>query len=474
MVTTTRGRVSVVVIAAAAAATGAVLVGVDSQTAPADAAPRTIVSLTFDDANANQADAVALLNEYDMDGTFFVPSGYIGVPGHLTLPELKQMADDGHEIGGHTVSHADLTAISADEALRQVCYNRAQLAGWGFEVRSFAYPFARVNGTAKDAVANCGYTSARGLGGLDLDECESCRNAEMLPPDDPYLTKAPPQVETSWTLDDLQGVVTRAEVHGGWAQLTFHNVCVSGCDIAVAPETLERFLEWLQQRRDLGTVVRTVGDTVGGPLKPLVEAPAPGITKPGQNAVVNPGQEEVGPNGAPRCWTPGGYGTNVPLHDTVAEGRSDSTGARVRMSGYVDGDAKWLPSFDLGECSPSVSEGRQYSLRSWYMSTTATQFAVYLRDEAGRWHYWTSSPWFEASATFQQAVWTTPDIPDDMTAISFGLNIFGNGTLVTDDVEMYDAEAAPEPTAPAVATPAVSPDVDVSTEPPQEQPAADE
>ncbi|MFD1861100.1 polysaccharide deacetylase family protein [Aeromicrobium camelliae] len=461
----------VIAAAIAAAGTGAVLVGLGPDAKPADAAPRTIVSLTFDDANANQADAVALLNEYDMHGTFFVPSGYVGAPGHLTRQDLEQIAAAGHEIGGHTVTHADLTAISPEEAARQVCHDRAQLTAWGFDVRSFAYPFARVNGTAKDAVANCGYSSGRGLGGLDLERCRSCRNAESLPPADPYLTKAPPQVETGWTLDDLKGVVTRAERRGGWAQLTFHNVCASGCDIAVAPQTLEQFLAWLQQRRDNGTVVRTVGDAIGGPVKPVVEAPPPAVTEPGQNAVVNPGQEEVGPDGTPRCWMRGGYGTNTPLHDAVAEGRGGSIGARVRMSDYVDGDAKWLPSFDLGDCSPTVGEGRQYSLRSWYTSSTVTQFAVYLRDTSGRWHYWTSSPWFGASATFQQAVWTTPEIPEGMNGISFGLNLFSNGTLVTDDVEMYDAEAAPEAAAAAAETPAVSPEVGPAIEP-QGQPAA--
>ncbi|RLV55682.1 polysaccharide deacetylase [Aeromicrobium phragmitis] len=472
MVTRTRQRTAAAVAAAIAAiGVGAALIGLGPETSPADAAPRTIVSLTFDDANANQAAAVELLDQYDMDGTFFVPSGYVGAPGHLTLQELEAMAASGHEIGGHTVSHADLTAISADEAARQVCYDRAQLTTWGFTVRSFAYPFARVNGTAKDAVAGCGYSSARGLGDIDLERCRSCRNAESLPPADPFETKAPPQVETGWTLGDLQGVVRRAEHKGGWAQLTFHNVCVSGCDIAVSPQVFEQFLAWLQSRRDIGTVVRTVGDAIGGPAKPIVDAPAPAMTGPGENAIANAGYEDIGPDGAPRCWMRGGYGTNAPQLDATAEGRGGSMAARVHMGGYVDGDAKWLSTFDLGECAPTVGEGRQYSLRSWYTATTVTQFAVYLRDTAGRWHYWTSSPWFGASATFQQAVWTTPQIPEGMTGISFGLNLFGDGTLVTDDVEMFDAEAAPEPAARAAATPAVAPAVAPAVEP-QGHPAA--
>jgi hypothetical protein len=34
-------------------------------------------------------------------------------------------------------------------------------------------------------------------------------------------------------------------------------------------------------------------------------------------------------------------------------------------------------------------------------------------------------------------------LPDGATAVSFGLNLFGNGTLTTDDYAMYDTVGAP-------------------------------
>ena len=429
--------------------------------------PQTVVSLTFDDANANQKTAATLLNRRNMDGTFYVPSGYVGAPGYLTLADLQALKAAGHEIGGHTLSHPDLTTLPADEVARQVCGDRAWLADQGFAVRSFAYPFASVSAEVKAVVAACGYNSARGLGDLRgvSNDCRNCAVAETLPPPDPFETRAPEQVETSWTLANLQALVSRAETRGGWVQITFHNICASGCEISVTPTVLEQFLTWLAPRAaSRNTVVKTVGDVVGGAVKPVVAAPAPTPLPAGVNGVQNPSLETLDADGTPSCWMKGGYGANTATLSVASPGRTGAKAAEVAVSGYVDGDAKWLPRFDLGGCSPTVATGHTYSLRSWYTATTVTQYALYLRDEHGAWHYWTSSPWFAPETGYTQAVWTTPEIPSGMTGLSFGLNVFGNGSLVTDDYAVYDsvgappADAAPAPT--ARSAPTVSPQVE--------------
>ena len=80
-----------------------------------------------------------------------------------------------------------------------------------------------------------------------------------------------------------------------------------------------------------------------------------------------------------------------------------------------------------------------------------TQFAVYPVAGSAPGTYWTSSPYFAASSTFTQAVWTTPAIPSGVTGLSFGLNQFNNGLLTTDSYSFYDTEGAPDPAAVAPA-----------------------
>ncbi len=413
--------------------------------------PQTVVSLTFDDGNADQMTAAQIMGSAGLAGTFYIPSGWVGAPGYLTRAQLGTLAAAGNEIGGHTVTHADLVTLPAAEAIRQVCQGRATLAGWGFTVTSFAYPYASVNPAAEAIVKNCGFNSARGLGDIESRfGCSGCGFSEATPPADPYYTRALDQVTTSWTLADLQQAVINAENSGGgWVQYTFHHICDNACDpLSVTSATFGQFAQWLAARATTNnTVVRTVGQVIGGAVQPIVSATGtnPPAPAPGVNGIVNPSLEQASAGGLPQCWMIGGYGTNSPTFSRVSPGHTGTAAERVVVTGYVDGDAKLLPAFDLGTCSPTVTPGHTYSLRAWYQSTAITQFAVYLRNDAGYWSYWTSSPWLPASPTYTEATWQAPTIPAGFNGISFGLSLFSNGQLITDDYGLFDVVGAPVP-----------------------------
>ncbi|MBG6223806.1 peptidoglycan/xylan/chitin deacetylase (PgdA/CDA1 family) [Arthrobacter sp. CAN_A2] len=440
-------RAATGLLALAMAVTGAGIVSAPA----AQAAGPTVVSLTFDDGNADQLIAAQTLNRYGLKGTFYVNSGTIDTAGFLSLSDLRTLAAAGHEIGGHTVTHPDLVTLPSAEATRQICNDRVNLTTWGFRTTSFAYPFASSTPAVETIAKNCGYNSARGLGDIQTRfSCAGCPLAERIPPANPWNTAAPDQVENTWTLADLQNAVTRAESVGGWMQLTFHRFASPATDpLAVTPALFDQFAAWLKTRPST-TTVRTVDQVIGGTVKPAVAGPAVPPPPVGGNLVKNPGLETL-TNGVPQCWNEGGYGTNTRTFSVVA-GRTGARAERLVVSGYVDGDAKLLPALDLGGCSPSATAGRTYNLGAWYKSTANTQFALYYRTGVGSWKYWTSSPWFAPSSTFQKATWTTPPLPAGANGLSFGLNLFSNGTLTTDDYEMFDVASVPTPPPPAAGT----------------------
>ena len=113
--------------------------------AAASATHPLTVSLTFDDGSADQMTAQRLLKKHGMVGTFYINSSFIGLPGYLTRADLKTLKANGHEIGGHTVSHPSLISLSAGEVNRQICTDRNTLLSWGYRVTSFAYPFSDIN-----------------------------------------------------------------------------------------------------------------------------------------------------------------------------------------------------------------------------------------------------------------------------------------------------------------------------------------
>ncbi|MBD2895906.1 hypothetical protein amrb99_48480 [Actinomadura sp. RB99] len=137
----------------------------------ANAQTRTWVSLTFDDGLQDQYDNVrALLDRHGMKATFFVSTGLLGRPGRMTRSEVMDLAASGHEIGGHTLDHLDLTDLPGGERHRQVCDDRTALRRMGLPARAFAYPFGAVDDDAAQTVRDCGYRSAHGTGTATVTE----------------------------------------------------------------------------------------------------------------------------------------------------------------------------------------------------------------------------------------------------------------------------------------------------------------
>jgi hypothetical protein len=223
-------------------------------------------------------------------------------------------------------------------------------------------------------------------------------------------------------------------------QLVFYDIDDTGSPRSVTPQLFKDFAAWLKPRNETkSTAVRTVHEVIGGDVKPAVPGPAAPPAPPGVNAIKNPGLEEAGKYGLPQCWQLASYGENQHELSILSPGHDGTLARRLDVTGYKSGDAKLLPTLDLGECSPSVEAGHAYTVSAYYTSTAPTQFELYYRNKAGVWTYWTASPWTAASSAYQQARWTTPAVPADAVGISFGLNLFTNGELATDDYEMLDA-----------------------------------
>lgn len=418
------------------------------------AQPDTVVSLTFDDGDADQLMAADILATHRMPGTYYIISGAVGSPGYLTLDQIRRLAAQGNEIGGHTVSHLDLTQVAPDEARRQVCQSRQILTDWGFRVTSFAYPDGSANAELRKVVRDCGYNSARLDGGLLSRGCEDCAPAGAFRPPDPYGLPTPAQVDTSWSLADLQRVVTSAERTGGWVPLVFHHVCdtpVCG-PLSIRTGTLHAFSDWLADRSN--TQVETVDQVIGGQDAPVVRsaaAPAHGVVNGSLETVgaFDASESDTGPAPAhqtvPRCWSEAGYGENSATWRHVRGGHAGTWAEQVTVTSHKSGDSKLLQRFDLGECAPTAAPGGGYQLSAWYHGTVRTQFSVYYREPSGRWVYWTTSPFFAPSDTWTQASWRTPALPADGSAISFGLAVAQVGTLTTDDYRI----APVRPAAPA-------------------------
>ena len=414
---------------------------------------RTVVSLTFDDTHADNFQVAAIAEERGMRATFYINSGRIGQSGWMTMSQLLGMQAAGHEIAGHTISHARLASIEPDEARREVCNDRVALLNAGFRVTSFAYPFSSQNELVQQIVDDCGYNSGRLVGGLVTGtSCNGCPYGNPRPPPDLYAIRTNASVKDDTTLDDLKGYVTQAENNGGgWVPLVFHHVCDNCDSLRVSPSTLAAFLDWLEPRQALGTYVGTVDEVIGGAVRPGV--PGPPVNPPPPptgNMLINPSLEaDTNSDQIPDCWQRGGTGTNSATYTLTNNAYDGARAQRIDMTSFTSGARRIVSRQDTGTCAPAITPGRQYTMTARYIANTGPMFSVYYRNASGGWVWFAQSSRFATSSTYALASYTTPPMPADATGISVGLSIVGVGSLTMDAFTLVDAAGA-ETTPPTV------------------------
>jgi peptidoglycan/xylan/chitin deacetylase (PgdA/CDA1 family) len=228
----------------------------------------TVVTIQFDDGNADQLNALSLLSARNMAATFYINSGFIGDATHLSVADLQTLYAAGNEIGGHTIDHANIKKLKTADARYEVCTDRNTLLGWGVPVTSFAYPFGSYDAGSELVVRDCGYNSGRTVSGVD----DTKTFAETIPPPDPYALRMTPSIKQGTTVATVEGYVTAAETHGGgWVQLLIHHLC-NGCDAySMTVPDFTAFVDWLQGEVASGrVVVKTTDQVIGGSVQPPV------------------------------------------------------------------------------------------------------------------------------------------------------------------------------------------------------------
>ncbi|TVZ01641.1 DUF1929 domain-containing protein [Trebonia kvetii] len=157
----------------------------------------------------------------------------------------------------------------------------------------------------------------------------------------------------------------------------------------------------------------------------------------GVNLVVNPGFEQG--SGVGVCWQAGGTGTNTYSIGTTSLAHSGGKALKVSISKFSSGERIAMTAENAG-CAPTVIPGHQYNLGVYYMSNTPNAVIdVYRHDAKKGWVFWMDLTTLKASSKYKLASVRTPVVPTGTTQLSFGVALYGKGTLITDDYSMVDA-----------------------------------
>ncbi|HVQ43988.1 MAG TPA: polysaccharide deacetylase family protein [Candidatus Saccharimonadia bacterium] len=176
---------------------------------------RGLVTLTFDDGWTSQyTNGLPVMKKYGLTGTYYIISGYLtSQPDYLTVAQIKALKTAGNQIGSHTVSHPDLTTLSAADLTKELKNSQTTLTNkFGGPIQDFAAPYGTYNAATMAAVQKY-YRSQRSTD-------EGYNSA-----DDTDLYRLRVQNMTNLTTPaEFQGWIDQAARDKTWLIIVFHQV----------------------------------------------------------------------------------------------------------------------------------------------------------------------------------------------------------------------------------------------------------
>jgi peptidoglycan/xylan/chitin deacetylase (PgdA/CDA1 family) len=101
-----------------------------------------VVMLNFDDGyKSHFLYAKPILDKYGFKASFFIVCGKMETqPKWMSWQDIMALKDDGMDIESHTMTHAHLDSVSAQQLDYEIGYAKQCLADHGFDTTIFAYP----------------------------------------------------------------------------------------------------------------------------------------------------------------------------------------------------------------------------------------------------------------------------------------------------------------------------------------------
>ena len=150
--------------------------------------------ITFDDGyRDNFLNAAPILKEMELPASFFITTGFIGnetvawwdekhlsSPAWMSWDEVRQLSEEGFDVGAHTVTHADLGKLSEPEILQEVHDSKESLTqqlGYS-KMELFAYPYGgqeNITEVGRSIIKDAGFVC-----------CLSCFGGTVDSASDPY------------------------------------------------------------------------------------------------------------------------------------------------------------------------------------------------------------------------------------------------------------------------------------------------
>ena len=104
---------------------------------------KAVIFIFSDGLKSQFTNAKPILDKYGFKGTFDIVCNYVGAKnGYMDWDEIKELHDEGNDIGSHSMSHVRLTDLSKKSIEYEVGESKKCLDDYGITPTSFEYPFS--------------------------------------------------------------------------------------------------------------------------------------------------------------------------------------------------------------------------------------------------------------------------------------------------------------------------------------------
>jgi peptidoglycan/xylan/chitin deacetylase (PgdA/CDA1 family) len=186
-----------------------------------------LVSIDFDDGYQSMYDnGLPIVDAAGLKSTQYIITQNVGTDSYVTLDEVLQMYNNGHEIGVHTRTHPNLTTVSQGQMTDEIVGAKQDLISWGIMPTTLAYPYGGYSPAVEAVVQGAGLRGARDsdLGynssGFGLTFGGPLYH-DTLPL---VLWSEAAEMDMNTTLSDITSEIDYAVANNLWLIILFHRV----------------------------------------------------------------------------------------------------------------------------------------------------------------------------------------------------------------------------------------------------------
>ncbi|MES0882012.1 polysaccharide deacetylase family protein [Roseibium sp. SCP14] len=202
---------------------------------------KSVVTFTFDDVPASaQEDGARILSSHGVKGTFYIAGGLTGTSDEeqtfISKDGQRSLVSDGHEIGCHTYTHANVRTLNVQSLRSEIVRNDGHQLEIqpGLRTENFAYPYTNATPRARKELLRRFKTCRGGQLGI---------NRGLIDPGYLHTVEIRPDYSEEWLLSWIDDVRKQP----GWLIFFTHDVAEApsqyGCYTHVLKNLVEHALE---------------------------------------------------------------------------------------------------------------------------------------------------------------------------------------------------------------------------------------